>query len=128
MAMMTWMRRTSRYFLAAVVITFIASLAYFGATQDRGGADWVVSVNGDKVSAVAYQSAYRALEEQYRQAFRGRFTEEVARSLKLQNQLIERLVTERLVRQRAAQEGLTVSDEELTREITRMGAFQEGGR
>ena len=69
MAMMSWMRRTSRYFLIAVVVTFIASLAYFGATQDGSAPEWVASVNGETISAAAFQRAYRNTVEQYRQAF-----------------------------------------------------------
>ena len=125
---MSWMRRTSRYFLAAVVITFIASLAYFGATQDRGAQEWVAKVNGEEISATAYQRAHRAAVEQYRQALKERFSEDLVRSLRLQDQVIERLVTERLLQQRAEAEGISVSDDELSDQITRIGAFQEGGR
>ncbi|HSE96465.1 MAG TPA: peptidyl-prolyl cis-trans isomerase [Methylomirabilota bacterium] len=122
------MRRTSRYFLIAVVVTFIASLAYFGATQDRSGPEWVASVNGETISAVAYQQAYRDTVERYRQAFRERWSEEVERSLNLPDQVVERLVTERLLAQRATAEGLSVSDAELSDQITRIPAFREGGR
>ncbi len=127
MAMMSWMRRTSRYFLIIVVLTFIASLAYFGATQDRGGQEWVLSVNGEEVSAVTYQRAYRATVEQYQRLLRDRFTEEMARSLKLQQQVIDSLVTDRLVQQAAASEGVSVANEELAAEIQRMGVFHAGG-
>lgn len=126
MAMMSWMRRTSRYFLVVVVLTFIASLAYFGATQDRGGQEWVVSVNGEEVSAVTYQRAYRATVEQYQRLLRDRFTDEMARSLKLQQQVIDSLVTDRLIQQAAATEGVSVSNEELAAEIQRMGVFHAG--
>ena len=127
MAMMSWMRRTSRYFLAVVVLAFIASLAYFGATQERRGPDWVVSVNGEEVSALAYQRAYRATVEQYRQLFKDRFTDEMARSLKIQEQVIDSLVTDRLIHQGAPVEGISVSNEELAAEIARMGVFHAGG-
>jgi peptidyl-prolyl cis-trans isomerase D len=128
MAMMGWMRRTSRYFLIVVVLTFVASLAYFGATQDRGPADAVATVNGEPISAVAYQRAYRSTVEQYRQALKERFTDELLKSLRLQEQVLDRMVTDRLLAQRARAEGLEISDEELSQEITRITAFHEGGR
>jgi peptidyl-prolyl cis-trans isomerase D len=128
MAMMHWMRRTSRYFLGAVVLTFIASLAYFGATQDPGGREWAVRVNGEEVPVVAYQRAHRATVEQYRQLLRERFSEELLRSVRVREQAIERLVTERLLNQRAAAEGLQVSDAELGDQISHITNFQEGGR
>jgi len=107
MAMMTWMRRSSRYFLAVVVLTFIASLAYFGATQDRSSPTVVATINGEDVSAAAYDRAYRAAVEQYRQILRDRFSEELLRSLRVQDQVLERLVSERLMAQRAQAEGIT---------------------
>lgn len=128
MGVMGWMRRTSKYFLIAVVVTFIASLAYFGATQDKGVREWVVSVNGEQVSAATYQRVYRAAVEQYRQVFKERWNDDLVRSLHLQEQVLERLVAERLLLQRAAAEGLPVTDEELADQITRIPAFQENGR
>lgn len=127
MAMMTWMRQTSRYFLAFVVIAFVGSLAYIGATRDQGGAAAVATVNGEGILAATYERAYRATVEQYRQLLKDRFSEELLRSLRVQDQVIDRLVTDRLMQQRAAAEGIRVSDEELSGEITRMRAFQSNG-
>ena len=62
MAMMHWMRRIAPYLLGAVLVAFLVSLAYFGGrgiTQDGGGREAVVTVNGESVSAVAYQRTYR---------------------------------------------------------------------
>lgn len=129
MAMMSWMRSTARYFLAIVVVAFIVSLAYFGTSdQNRGNPTVVATVNGEEIHAGAYDAAYRAALAQYRQALRERFTDELVRSLGLPDQVVERLVTDRLVAQRASAEGVVVSDEELAWEITRVPAFQEAGR
>ena len=48
--------------------------------------------------------------------------------LRLREQVVERLIDERLVAQGAAREGIEVSDAELADQIMRIGAFQEGGR
>src|SRR5262245_11119277 len=128
MAMMTWMRRSSRYFLAVVVLTFIASLAYFGATQDKSNPTVVASINGEDISAAAYERAYRQTVEQYRQVLRERFSEDLIRTLRVQDQVLDRLVNERLMAQRAAAEGVGVSDEELSEEIVKIGAFQANGQ
>ena len=128
MAMMTWMRQSSRYFLIVVVLTFIASLAYFGATQDKSNPTVVATVNGEDISAAAYDRAYRATVEQYRQLFRERFSEDMLRNFRVQDQVIERLVNDRLMQQRAAAEGIGVSDEELSEEIVKIDAFHSDGR
>jgi peptidyl-prolyl cis-trans isomerase D len=128
MAMMTWMRRSSKYFLIVVVLTFIASLAYFGATQDKSNPTVVATINGEDISAAAYDRAYRQAVEQYRQVLRDRFSEDLLRSLRVQDQVLDRLVSERLMAQRAAAEGIGVSDEELSEEIVKIGAFQANGQ
>ncbi len=128
MAMMSWMRRSSRYFLALVVLTFIASLAYFGAVQERSNPAVVATVNGEDISATAFERAYRATVEQYRQLFRERFSDDLLRSFRVQEQVLDRLVNDRLMQQRAAAEGIAVSDEELSAEIVKMQPFLEDGR
>ena len=131
MAMMTWMRRVSPYLLAAVLLAFVVSLAYFGTTGNSGGDGGraaVVTVDGDAVSAVTFDRAYRAAVEQMRQMAGERWSEELPRMLRLRDQVAERLIEERLVARGAAREGIAVSDAELVEQIMRIGAFQEGGR
>src|SRR5262245_39304047 len=132
MAMMTWMRRVAPYLLAAVLIAFVVSLAYFGTQRGSGGAGGggaaVVTVDGAAVSAVTFDRAYRSAVEQTRQMAGDRWTEELPRLLRLREQVVERLIEERLIARGAAQEGIVVSDAELADQIMRVGAFQEGGR
>jgi peptidyl-prolyl cis-trans isomerase D len=132
MAMMTWMRRIAPYTLGAVLVAFVVSLAYFGTQSGSGGGSGggaaVVTVEGDEVSAVTFDRAYRSAVEQTRQMAGERWTEELPRVLRLREQVVERLIDERLVAQGAAREGIAVSDAELVDQITRIGAFQEGGR
>jgi peptidyl-prolyl cis-trans isomerase D len=132
MAMMHWMRRIAPYLLAAVLLAFVVSLAYFGTQRGSGGAGGggaaVVTVDGDVVSAVTFDRAYRSAVEQTRQMAGDRWTEELPRLLRLREQVVERLIEERLVARGAAREGIVVSDAELADQIMRVGAFQEGGR
>src|SRR5262245_20344025 len=130
MAMMTWMRRVAPYLLAAVLLAFVVSLAYFGTSRGSGGGAQaaVVTVDGDAVSAVNFDRAYRAAVEQTRRLAGERWTEELPRVLRLREQVVERLIDERLIARGAAREGIVVSDGELAEQIIRIGAFQEGGR
>ncbi|HZS35039.1 MAG TPA: peptidyl-prolyl cis-trans isomerase [Methylomirabilota bacterium] len=123
------MRRVAPWLLAAVLLAFVVSLAYFGASGARqGGQKPVLTVNGDAVSAVAFERAYRAAVEQTRQMLGDRWSEETIRALRLREQVAQRLIEERLVAQAAAREGIAVTDAELADQILRIGAFQEGGR
>jgi len=131
MAMMHWMRRIAPYLLAAVLIAFVVSLAYFGTQRGSGGAGGggaaVVTVDGDAVSAVTFDRAYRSAIEQMRQMAGDRWSDELPRAIRLREQVVERLIEERLVAHGAAREGIVVSDAELADQIMRVGAFQEGG-
>src|SRR5262249_62030071 len=132
MAMRHWMRRVAPYLLAAVLIAFVVSLAYFGTQRGSGGAGGggaaVVTVDGDAVSAVTFDRAYRAAVEQTRQMAGDRWTEELPRALRLREQVVERLIDERLIARGAVREGIVISDAELAEQIMRINVFQEGGR
>jgi peptidyl-prolyl cis-trans isomerase D len=64
----------------------------------------------------------------YAQMYRDRFTPELAERLGLPQQVVNDLVQETVVVQRARAEGLEVSDEELNAQIQAIPAFKEGGR
>ena len=115
---------------AAVLLAFVVSLAYFGASggSSQGGQKPVVTVDGDAVSALAFERAYRAALEQARQALGDRWSDEMARTLRLREQVAQRLVEERLVLGGAAREGIVVADAELADQIVRIPAFQEAGQ
>ena len=76
-----------------------------------------MTVDGDTVSAVTFDRAYRAAVEQTRQMAGERWTEELPRMLRLREQVVERLIDERLVARGAAREGIQVSDAELAEQI-----------
>src|SRR4029079_8840827 len=125
MAMMTWMRRISPYLLAAVLIAFIVSLAYFGTQRGSkgggGGGAAVVTVDGDTVSAVTFDRAYRAAVEQTRQMAGDRWTEELPKVLRLREQVAERHIDERLLAQGGPREGIPASAARLAPQGQRFG-------
>jgi peptidyl-prolyl cis-trans isomerase D len=132
--MITFMRRYRRTLqvgLLFVIAAFVATSVFvFGSDGLRGdGApDMVAKVNGETINAGRYQRRYREFTDMYAQMFRERFSPEIVERLGLGQQVVDDLVQEALVVQRARQEGLAASDEELNAQIHAIGAFQEGGR
>jgi peptidyl-prolyl cis-trans isomerase D len=126
------MRRHRRWlygFLWLVILAFI--ILYVPALTDQGEgtpAETVVNVGGLPVSAGEYQNAYRQLRQRYAQLYQGRLDENMLRQLGLENQVLERLVTERLVELEARRLGITVSDEAVARAIATSPQFQTDGR
>ena len=116
--------------LLVVVAAFIASLFVFGTKGfgDGESGDAVVTVNGEPISFERYQRRYQDYLEALSAQSRERLSPALAEQLGLPQQLLNSLVQEALVVQRARAEGLEVSDEELSAQIQAARAFQEGGR
>jgi peptidyl-prolyl cis-trans isomerase D len=132
--MITVMRRYRRvlqvgllFVIAAFVVT---SVVVSGSNTFRGGAagDSVATVNGETIPTDRYQRRYQAYVDAYVQVYRDRFTPELAERMGLSQQVVQDLVQEELVVQRARAEGLEVTDVELSAQIQAIPAFQENGR
>jgi peptidyl-prolyl cis-trans isomerase D len=124
-------RRTLQIGLLFVIAAFVATSVFvFGANSLRGegNGDMVAKVNGETIPTERYQRRYREFLEMYAQMFRDRFTPEMVERLGLGQQVVDDLVQEAVVVQRARAERLDVSDEELNAQIHAIPAFQEGGR
>lgn len=130
--MITLMRRHRRSLqvgLLIVIAAFVASLFIFGASGPDGAArDSVATVNGELISVERYHRRYQEYLNTYAQVLRDRFSPGMAEQMGLPRQVVDDLVQEELVIQRARAEGLGVSDEELNVQIYAIPAFQEGGR
>ncbi len=118
--------------LLVVVAAFVASLFVFGSRGfDSGGGTApgaVATVNGEEIPVERYQRRYQEYLNAYAQMLRDRFSPEMAERLGLPQQVVDDLVIEALVVQRAKAEGFGLSDEELNAQIQAIAAFQEGGR
>jgi peptidyl-prolyl cis-trans isomerase D len=125
-------RRTLQAGLLVVVAGFVASLFVFGSKSFDGGVGGsdttVATVNGETIPFDRYQRRYQEYLNAFAQIYRDRFTPELAEQLGLGQQVIDDLVQEALVVQRAQKEGLSVGDEELNAQIHAIPAFQERGQ
>lgn len=131
--MITLMRRYRKALqvsLLLVIAAFVASLFVFGAGGVGNGGDreWVARVNGETIPVERYQRRYQAYLDAYSQIYRDKFTQAQAERLGLPLQVVNDLVQEAVVVQRARAEGLELSDEELNAQIHQLPAFHEGGR
>ncbi|MGH7276330.1 MAG: SurA N-terminal domain-containing protein [Candidatus Rokuibacteriota bacterium] len=131
--MITMMRRYRRALqigLLLVIAAFVASLFVFGARGmgDAPAPDAVATVDGEPIPADRYQRRYRAYVDAYTQIYRDRFSSELAERLGLPQQVVNDLVQEAVIVQRARKEGLDVGDEELNAQIQAVPSFQESGR
>ena len=132
--MITVMRRYRKSLqvgLLVVIAAFVASMFVFGATGSRNDGeprDSVATVNGETIPIERFQRRYQSYLEAYAQIYRDRFSTEMAERMGLPQQVVGDLVQEALIVQRAAAEGLTITDEELNARIQAIPLFHENGR
>src|SRR5713101_6968863 len=113
-------RRSLQVGLLLVIAAFIASLFVFGQRGfgDGSGRDSVATVNGEAIPLARYERAYQAYVNMYSQTSRQPMTAEFAERLGLDRQVMDALVQEALVVQRARTEGLEAYDDDVRRELT----------
>lgn len=113
---------------AVVAATVLFVFTQFGANTRLSGTgrnDFAATVGGYKVSIGEFKRAYERTESQYRQAFGNQFTEETAKQLRLPIQVLEQLITRKVLLDEAHGAGLEVGDAELRRAILDMSAFKD---
>lgn len=132
--MITFMQRHRKGLqigLLVVIAAFVASLFVFGSSgfdSSAERADAVAIVNGEKISRRQYQDRFQGYLEMYSRGNQGRLTAELAEQLGLPQRVVDELVTEAAVVQRAQKEGLGLSDDEFNAAVYAMREFQDNGR
>ncbi len=124
------LRRNTKILLIIVIVAFVGTTFFVWGKGSITGSDpnAVATVNGEEVPLDRYQRLYRAYLEFYRQLLKERFSPEMAERLGISQQVLNDLIQEALILQRAKAEGVTVGDEELRAQIQAIRVFQEDGR
>ena len=124
--------RSLKIVLLIVVVVFILTsgvLFYWGGGPSGGArANTVAVVNGEEIPFERFRRAQANIIASYERMARQRLTPELAERLGLSQQVVNELVTEAVVIQGAAKEGVLVSDDELRSTIQQIREFQEAGR
>jgi peptidyl-prolyl cis-trans isomerase D len=126
------MRRHKRWlyiFLWLVIAAFI--VLYIPALTTKGEGtpgETVVSVGGLPVSVGEFQRTYYRQRQIYDRLYQGRLDENRLRQLGLEEQVLEGLVSDRLVELEAKRLGVSISDEAVARAIATSPEFQDDGR
>jgi peptidyl-prolyl cis-trans isomerase D len=119
-----------KWTLFAVIIVFVLGFVFFSGSNWGGDtANQVVARMGsDQISAAEFDRIYQNQIQRYREMYKGSFTPELARALDLPRQVLDGMIDRRLRIESARRMKLTVSDEELAREIAALPFFQENGQ
>jgi peptidyl-prolyl cis-trans isomerase D len=129
--MISWMQHNKKYL---VVTLWISAIAFIGA----GFVGWGSYNYGNKASAIAkignveiklseLQSTYSNIYSYYSRMFGGKFDEDMAEKMKLQETAFDILKRDALLQNLAIDFGLTVLDKEVAEHIYNSKDFQEDG-
>jgi len=110
--------------LLAIVIAFV----FMGLGSYRSQkASKIAMVNEQPISVDEYREAYNNLLEQVRRQFGNNLNPDLLKMMNLKKQTMDRLIARALILQEAQKLNLMVSDDELTRSIQNISAFQNSG-
>ena len=127
-----FMRRHRRWlyvFLWLVIGAFvILYIPAFQQAEQTGAGELLARVGGLPITVGEFQRAYIRQRQMYERLYQGRMDEATLRSLGIEQQVLDGLVSERLVRLEAQRLGLTLDDQALARAIADAPDLAEGGK
>ena len=137
MTMLDRMRRHKgwlKWSLALVVLAFIVFYipSFLSDPTPVGvGAlpgEVIAEVEGREVTAGQFLQLYNSQIQAYRTAYGGSMSDQILRQLGIDQQILQQLIDELAALTEAERHGITVSDEELARQIFAIPGLQEDGR
>lgn len=127
-----FLRRHRRWlfiFLWVVILGFIAFYIPFFRESGAGSpGEAMARVGGIPVSVSEFQRAYLEQRQRLEQLYQGRLDAAMLRRLGLEEQVLEGLVADKLVLLETQRLGLSVDDDTLAREISKLPGLQEDSR
>ncbi|BBI99653.1 peptidylprolyl isomerase [Ferrigenium kumadai] len=119
-------KRLVQIVLAVIILPF----AFWGVDSYRrsGNAEAPASVNGAKITQQDFENALRQQQDRLRQMLGGNFDAAMFETPEMKRAVLDNLVAQKLLVERAKAAGLFVSDAQLAQVIQSIEAFHENGR
>ena len=125
--------RRHRWWFNWFLVLIIASFVYFYIPAFRSGepgspGESLTVVGGLPISVGEFERSYLDQRRRLEQMAQRRLDDATLRSFRLEERVLDGLISDRLVRIEAQRLGLSIDDEAVARYIAGMPAFQESGR
>ena len=127
--MISWMQKNNKFLIVTIWIATI-SFIFTGATYGfkYGIKSSSIGEVGDiELSREKFQMEYRNLYNRYSQLFQGKFDEEQAKQMHLQEQVLNTMAVQAMILNLAKDFGIVVSDEEVAQNLASIPSFQKNG-
>ena len=119
-------KRLVQIVLALIILPF----AFWGVdSYNKSGntAEVVATVNGEKISRQEFDDELRQQQDRLRQMMGARFDESMFDNPEMKRAVVDNLIAQRLLIERAKSNGLAVTDEQIAQIILSIEAFQDNG-
>ncbi len=127
--MLKTMRSNAKYFYILFVVVILSFIFWgigpkSGMMEDR---EILAEVGPYKITALEYWRAYDNISNFYRELYKDKFDEDMRKKLNLKENVLNALVSNRILLIAAKDNGISVSDAELNRAIESEPAFMRDG-
>ncbi len=128
--MLQILRNKSQSIVIQIIVVVIALVFIFWGvgTNLMKSNEAAIVVNGEEISFQDFQLAYDRAYNNVRNQFGDNIPQQLLEQLGIKQQVINQLIQESLLRQGAAEMGVTVSREEVRETVQNMVQFQEDGK
>jgi peptidyl-prolyl cis-trans isomerase D len=119
-----------RRLVQIVLLLIILPFAFFGVDSYRhsGDSDAPASVNGAKITKQEFETALRQQQDRMRQMMGANFDPAMFDKAEMKHAVLDNLIAQRLLVDRAHAAGLTVTDEQVAQVVSGIDAFKEAGK
>lgn len=113
-----------------VLLLIILPFAFWGVDSYRGSVaqDNPATVNGAKITQQELENSLRQQQERLREMLGANYDPVMFDTAEMKRAVLDNLIAQHLIIDRAADAGLTVSDEQVAQVIGGIEAFQDGGK
>jgi hypothetical protein len=126
--MLRLMRKHAKYFYVLFFVVILSFIFWGVGTVDKTGTpEFVAEVGKYKISAEDYWETYDRVYRFYREIYKDKFDEDMAKKLNLKETVLNSMIDERVLLIAAQKAGIGVSDEELQESIEHEPAFMNNG-
>jgi peptidyl-prolyl cis-trans isomerase D len=119
-----------RKFVQIVLLLIILPFAFFGVDSYRhaGDTDAPAVVDGAKITKQEFETALRQQQDKMRQMMGANFDPAMFDKAEMKSAILDNLVAQRLLIERAKSAGLTVTDQQIAQVIANIDAFKDSGK
>ena len=127
--MLKFMRKyATSYMIKGMFGLIIVVFVFWGVGSFRGDERTVAEVGSHKVSFTEYQETYNRLMNMYRMIYKEKFDENVIKEIKLKERAMDEIVDKYILRTKAKELDITISDKEFNDHLTGIDAFKRDGK